>query len=60
MPMFFPPTRPDISPAQIAKLNCKPDACVINLPDFLLEIQLQMQVPFPSAGQSCGHVTPLR
>jgi hypothetical protein len=26
LPMFFPPTRPDISPAQIAKLNCKPDS----------------------------------
>ncbi len=27
LPMFFPPTRPDISPAQISKLNCKPDSC---------------------------------
>jgi hypothetical protein len=36
LPMFFPPTRPDISPAQIAKLNCKPDACASPLLALLL------------------------
>jgi hypothetical protein len=40
LPMFFPPTRPDISFSQIAKLNCKPDAYASTEPLYSLLVAL--------------------
>jgi hypothetical protein len=64
LPMFFPPTRADISPAQIAKLNCKPDAYATPSPAQILillsTVSLWMQISLRSAGQSLRHIAAWR